>query len=113
MLAAMHVLRELGSQDKPLSEFAARFDPYFASGEINSTVSNAAEKIAQIKAEYGNHPIDELDGITISSDSGQSPWWWFNVRSSNTEPLLRLNVESSDQAACKALTDKLLGIIRS
>ena len=112
MLAAMHVLRELGSQDKPLSEFAARFDPYFASGEINSTVSNAAEKIAQIKSEYGNHPIDELDGITISSDSGQSPWWWFNVRSSNTEPLLRLNVESSDQAACKALTDKLLGIIR-
>jgi phosphomannomutase len=113
MLAAMHVLRELGSQDKPLSEFVARFDPYFASGEINSTVAKASDKIAQIRAEYEGHPLDELDGITISSEPDSSPWWWFNVRSSNTEPLLRLNVESSDQGACKGLTDKLLGIIRS
>jgi phosphomannomutase len=113
MLAAMHVLREFGLQDKPLSEFTARFDPYFASGEINSTVTDAVSKIAQIRAEYSNHPVDELDGITIASAQGESPWWWFNVRSSNTEPLLRLNVESSDQAACKALTDKVLGIIRS
>jgi phosphomannomutase len=57
--------------------------------------------------------LDELDGITFTSKPDQNPWWWFNVRSSNTEPLLRLNVESSDQAVCKALTDKLLGIIRS
>lgn len=113
MLAAMHVLREFGLQDKPLSEFASRFDPYFASGEINSTVTDASSKIAQIRAEYSNHPVDELDGITIASTEGQSPWWWFNVRSSNTEPLLRLNVESSDQVACRALTDKVLGIIRS
>lgn len=113
MLAAMQVLRELGSQSLPLSEFAARFDPYFASGEINSTVADAKAIIAQIKAEYSGQPIDELDGITISSDSEQEPWWWFNVRSSNTEPLLRLNVESSDEAVCKALTDKVLGIIRS
>jgi phosphomannomutase len=113
MLAAMHALREFGLQDKPLSEFTARFDPYFASGEINSTVTDALSKIAQIRAEYSNHPVDELDGITIASAQGESPWWWFNVRSSNTEPLLRLNVESSDQAACKALTDKVLGIIRS
>jgi hypothetical protein len=113
MLAAMHVLRELGSQSKPLSEFAAEFDPYFASGEINSTVSNAPEKLAQIRNEYQGQPLDELDGITISSETGVSPWWWFNVRSSNTEPLLRLNVESSDPGSAKALTDKLLGIIRS
>jgi len=113
MLAAMHVLRELGSQDKPLSEFAAEFDPYFASGEINSTVVNASDKISQIKAQYQDQPLNELDGITFTSKPDQNPWWWFNVRSSNTEPLLRLNVESSDQAVCKALTDKLLGIIRS
>ena len=113
MLAAMHVLREFGLQDKPLSEFAARFDPYFASGEINSTVTDASSKIAQIKAEYSNHSVDELDGITIASAEGENPWWWLNVRSSNTEPLLRLNVESSDEVACKALTDKVLGIIRS
>ena len=113
MLAAMQVLKELGSQSLPLSEFAARFDPYFASGEINSTVADAKSKISQIKAEYPNHPLDELDGITISSADSESPWWWFNVRSSNTEPLLRLNVESSDESVCKALTDKVLGIIRS
>jgi phosphomannomutase len=113
MLAAIHLLREFGLQDRPLSEFTARFDPYFASGEINSTVTDAKEKIAQIRAEYSGYPADELDGVTISSAEGQSPWWWFNVRSSNTEPLLRLNVESSDQAGCKALTDKLLEIIRS
>jgi phosphomannomutase len=113
MLAAMHVLREFGLQDQPLSEFTSRFDPYFASGEINSTVNNSADKIAQIRAEYSDQQVDELDGVTISSAEGESPWWWFNVRSSNTEPLLRLNIESSDQAACKALTDKLLGIIRS
>jgi phosphomannomutase len=113
MLAAMHVLREFGLQDKPLSEFAARFDPYFASGEINSSVTDAFAKIAQIRAEYSNHPVDELDGVTIGSAEGETPWWWFNVRSSNTEPLLRLNVESSDQETCKALTDKVLSIIRS
>ena len=113
MLAAMHVLREFGLQDQPLSEFTSHFDPYFASGEINSTVTDASSKIAQIRAEYSKNPVDELDGITIASAEGESPWWWFNVRSSNTEPLLRLNVESSDQAACKALTDKVLGIIRS
>jgi phosphomannomutase len=113
MLAAMHVLRELGSQDKPLSEFAARFDPYFASGEINSTVANTAEKISQIRAQHEGLPVDELDGVTISSAKDQNPWWWFNVRSSNTEPLLRLNVESNDLSVCKALTDKVLGIIRS
>jgi phosphomannomutase len=113
MLAAMHVLREFGLQQQPLSEFTSRFDPYFASGEINSTVTNAADKITQIRAEYSGQQADELDGVTISSAEGESPWWWFNVRSSNTEPLLRLNIESSDQAACKALTDKLLGIIRS
>jgi phosphomannomutase len=113
MLAAMHVLREFGLQDKPLSEFTARFNPYFASGEINSTVKDADSKIVQIRAEYSGYAADDLDGVTISSAEGESPWWWFNVRSSNTEPLLRLNVESSDQAACKALTDKVLGIIRS
>ena len=113
MLAAMQVLRELGNQDLPLSKFAEKFDPYFSSGEINSTVSSAQDKIAQIRTEYSSHPIDELDGITISSPPGQSPWWWFNVRSSNTEPLLRLNVESSDQTACQGLTDKVLTLIRS
>jgi phosphomannomutase len=113
MLAAMNVLLELGSQDKPLSEFAARFDPYFASGEINSTVSDAKAKIELLRAEFAGSTIDELDGITISSLPGQSPWWWLNVRSSNTEPLLRLNVESSDQDTTNSLTTRVLGLIQN
>ena len=113
MLAAMHVMREFGSQDLPLSEFAAKFDPYFASGEINSTVADAGAKIAQIKAEFQGSDFDDLDGITISSPADESPWWWFNVRSSNTEPLLRLNVESEDKKACSELTSRVLGLINS
>lgn len=113
MLAAMHVLREFGSSSLPLSEFAGKFDPYFASGEINSTVSDAKSKIAQIRLEFADMEIDELDGITVSSIDQDKNWWWFNVRSSNTEPLLRLNVESNLKASCDELTQRLLGIIRS
>lgn len=113
MLAAMHVLREFGSSSLTLSEFAAKFDPYFASGEINSTVSDAESKIAQIRSEFADMEIDELDGITVSSMDQEQNWWWFNVRSSNTEPLLRLNVESNLQASCEELTQRVLGIIRS
>lgn len=112
MLAAMHVLRELGSQTKPLSEFASEFNPYFSSGEINSTVSNASEITEQIRSQFSDLPMDHLDGLTVSSKPAQDPWWWFNVRSSNTEPLLRLNVEASDQQTCDLLTQKLLEIIR-
>jgi phosphomannomutase len=113
MLAAMHVMREFGSQELPLSEFAAKFDPYFASGEINSTVSDAGAKIAHIKSEFQGADFDDLDGITISSKAGESPWWWFNVRSSNTEPLLRLNVESEDKNRCSELTSRVLDLIKS
>jgi phosphomannomutase len=113
MLAAMHVMREFGSQDLPLSEFAAKFDPYFASGEINSTVADAAAKMAQIKSEFQGADFDDLDGITLSSPVGENPWWWFNVRSSNTEPLLRLNLESEDKNRCDELTSRVLGLINS
>lgn len=113
MLAAMHVMHELGSQALPLSEFAARFDPYFSSGELNSTVSDAGAKIRQLRQEFEGSEFDELDGLTVSSLPGSSPWWWFNVRSSNTEPLLRLNVESEDQELCDSITTRVLGIVKS
>ena len=113
MLAAMNVLLELGSQEKPLSEFSSRFNPYFASGEINSTVSDAVTKIAQIKTHFAGLPFDELDGLTISSVQGESPWWWLNVRSSNTEPLLRLNVESSDPGTTSSITKAVLDRIQA
>jgi len=113
MLAAMYVLLELGSQERPLSEFASRFNPYFASGEINSAVSDVVAKINQIKLHFAGLPLDELDGVTISSRMGESPWWWLNVRSSNTEPLLRLNVESNDSDTTEALTKTVLEIIQA
>jgi phosphomannomutase len=113
MLAAMHVMHEFGSQELPLSEFAAKFDPYFSSGEINSTVSNASAKISEIRKEFSGSVFDDLDGVTVSSASNQSPWWWFNVRSSNTEPLLRLNVESQSKELCSSITTRVLDIIHS
>jgi phosphomannomutase len=111
MLAAMHVLAALGGQDIPLSEFAAEYERYSDSGEINSTVDDTKAKIALIRAwaDANGAEIDELDGLTVSLSDGR----WFNVRSSNTEPLLRLNVEAPDQRTMGALRDEILALIRS
>ncbi|ACV80457.1 phosphomannomutase/phosphoglucomutase [Nakamurella multipartita] len=111
MLAALHVLAALGGQPRPLSEFTAEFDRYANSGEINSTVADAPAKLAEIRgwaAEHGAE-VDELDGITVTLDGGR----WFNVRSSNTEPLLRLNVEAPTAADMAALRDEILALIRA
>jgi phosphomannomutase len=114
MLAAMHVLQSLGSQAKPLSEFAKAFDPYFASGEINSTVSDAKGRIAAVRELFELRAnFDEFDGVTVTSNDGSDSWWWFNVRSSNTEPLLRLNVEASTEAKMLVIRDEVLAVIRS
>ncbi len=111
MLAAMHVLAALGGQAEPLSEFAAEYERYSDSGEINSTVADARAKLAEIRAwaAANGASVDELDGVTVSLPDGR----WFNVRSSNTEPLLRLNAEASDVAAMSALRDEILTLIRS
>ncbi len=111
MLAAMHVLAALGGQERPLSQFAAEYERYSDSGEINSTVRDAAAKLAEIRSWAADHgaELDELDGVTVSLPDGR----WFNVRSSNTEPLLRLNVEAGDAAAMTALRDEILSVIRS
>ncbi|MFJ4621312.1 phosphomannomutase/phosphoglucomutase [Streptomyces sp. NPDC088812] len=111
MLAALHVLAALGGQDAPLSSLVAQYDRYAGSGEINSTVTDQSASIAAIKAAYGTRDdvtLDELDGLTVSS--GQ---WWFNVRPSNTEPLLRLNAEARDEATMRKIRDEVLGIIRA
>ncbi|MFD7136875.1 phosphomannomutase/phosphoglucomutase [Streptomyces sp. NPDC059894] len=110
MLAALHVLAALGGQDAPLSSLVAQYDRYSGSGEINSTVADQSASIAAIKAAYGTREdvtLDELDGLTVSS--GQ---WWFNVRPSNTEPLLRLNAEAREEATMRKIRDEVLGIIR-
>jgi phosphomannomutase len=111
LLAAMHLMLQLGSQPKPLSEYAERFDPYFSSGELNSVVSDPKSVLDRIRQEFSGLEFEELDGLTVSSNT--APWWWFNVRSSNTEPLLRLNVESADPDQVRAVVERVLALIRS
>lgn len=109
MLAALHVLAALGEQDKPASELFAVYERYVASGEINSRVDDAAATVAAIEDTYGDRDgitVDHLDGLTV--DAGQ---WWFNVRASNTEPLLRLNVEAADAATMERVRDEVLALI--
>ncbi|MEU9000118.1 phosphomannomutase/phosphoglucomutase [Streptomyces caniferus] len=110
MLAAMHVLAALGGQPGPLSQLVAQYDRYAASGEINSTVDDQTGRLAAIKTAYENRAgvtLDELDGLTVTADD-----WWFNVRASNTEPLLRLNVEARDTVTADRVRDEALAIIR-
>lgn len=111
MLAALHVLAALGGQDGPLSELVASYDRYEGSGEINSTVADQADRLAAVKAAYGaaeGITLDELDGLTASSAD-----WWFNLRTSNTEPLLRLNVEARDPATLAKVRDEVLALVRA
>ena len=110
MLAAMHVLSALGEQPEPLSVIAAAFERYVASGEINSEVADQSASAGAVRARYAPLPgveVDDLDGMTV-----QAPAWWFNVRPSNTEPLLRLNVEAADPATMAAVRDDVLAVIR-
>jgi phosphomannomutase len=112
MLAALHVIAALGHtpEGTTLSSMLAPFIRYSMSGEINTEVKDQASVTAAIKAEYAQLEgvtFDEMDGLTISADQ-----WWFNVRPSNTEPLLRLNVEAKDPAKMASLRDELLAKMR-
>ena len=110
MLAALHVLAALGEQDAPLSDVLAGYGRYVATGEINSEVADQAGATARVRAEFASRPgvtFDELDGLTVTGDG-----WWFNLRPSNTEPLLRLNLEASDEDTMLRLRDEVLGIVR-
>lgn len=115
MLAAMHVLAEFGAQHGPLSELAARFTPYSLSGELNSVVDDVPAAYTRIvEAFTGRAEFDEYDGLTVEGITAESePFWWFNVRPSNTEPLLRLNVEGADTATMAAVRDEVLALIRA
>jgi Phosphomannomutase len=114
MLAAMHLLAEFGAQQGPLSELSARFSPYADSGEINSTVADVPAAYTRIVEEYsGAADFDEFDGLTVTGLVGpDEPFWWFSVRPSNTEPLLRLNVEAADAATMTRIRDHVLALIR-
>ena len=110
MLAALHVLAALGSQDAPLSQLLSSCSRYVATGEINSEVRDQATTTEEVGRAFAARPgvtLDRLDGLTVSGDG-----WWFNLRPSNTEPLLRLNAEATDEATLAALRDEVLGIVR-
>jgi phosphomannomutase len=111
MLTAMHVLAALGEQDRPLSELVAAYSRYAASGEINSTVEDAAAMLARVEGRFAAaaEEVDHLDGLTVRLPGRR----WFNLRPSNTEPLLRLNVEAPDRREMEALRDEVLAVVRA
>ena len=115
MLAAMHVLAEFGAQQQPLSAMTERFSPYALSGEINSTVADVAAATSRVREAFAARGVeDSLDGLTITGTTGEGePFWWFSVRPSNTEPLLRLNVEAADVPTMERIRDEVLALIRA
>jgi len=115
MLAAMHVIAQWGHDSRPMSELAAEYTPYFASGEINSTVTDVELATNRVLGEFLERAVvDNLDGITLTGfTQANEPFWWFSVRPSNTEPLLRLNVEAEDEQTMIAIRDEVLALIRA
>lgn len=112
MLAAMHVLAELGAQPEPLATIARRYNPYFQSGELNSKVEDIPAAYARVVEGFTGAELDELDGLTLSGDE-DGVFWWANVRPSNTEPLLRLNVEAGRRDVMEHVRDRALALIRA
>ncbi|MFN2496933.1 MAG: phosphomannomutase/phosphoglucomutase, partial [Pseudonocardiaceae bacterium] len=111
MLAALHVLAALGRQPRPLSGLMAEFSRYAASGEINSTVEDQRGRMEAVREHFAQRDgveLEELDGLTVRLPDRL----WFNLRPSNTEPLLRLNVEARDTAAVEVLRDEVLALVR-
>jgi phosphomannomutase len=110
MLAALHAIAALGEVSAPLSKILKPYCRYVASGEINSEVLDAQSSMNEISEKYGEsagNEVDHLDGLTVNGDT-----WWFNVRASNTEPLLRLNVEAKTEAGMEKIRDEVLATIR-
>ena len=110
MLAALHAIAALGEIKTPLSKLLKPYSRYLSSGEINSQVADAQISMTEIEAKFGEsagNVVDHLDGLTVNGDT-----WWFNVRASNTEPLLRLNVEAKTQARMEKIRDEVLATIR-
>jgi phosphomannomutase len=108
MIALLACLEVFSDAGKPVSEVIAPIDRRFRSGEINSRVEDIPGKLAELQAHYHDALIDRLDGVTI-----QYPDWWLNVRASNTEPLIRLNVEGDTEELMERHRDEALALIRS
>jgi len=112
MLAAMHLISELGNSQETMSEIAKRNTPYFASGEINSKVEDKQQALQRVRQELEFDSEEQFDGNTFYGKSAEN-WWWCNIRPSNTEPLLRLNVESNHEALMIEIRDIAIRQIRN
>ena len=112
MLAALHVLAALGEQAGPLSALVAAYERYAASGEINSRVQDVPGAVARARAwaQAEGAVADTLDGLVMTRE--EHPLWWFSLRASNTEPLLRLNVEAADTTTMEQVRDAVLELVR-
>ena len=108
LIASLVMISELARSGSTLSKMRMPFEPYVASGEINTTVDDQIVVIDRVREMYRTAVVDELDGLTV--DAGD---WWFNLRPSNTEPLLRLNLEAQDSASCDEHVAEVLSIITS
>ncbi len=109
MLAALHVLAELAEGDQPISGLAAALSPYMSSGEINLTVSSTADSMGAVEQSFARRTdvvVDRLDGLSVMGKD-----WWLNVRASNTEPLLRVNVEARDEKTMVSVRDSTLALL--
>ena len=113
MLAAMHLIARYGDYDGPLSQLSAEFTPYAASGEINSVIDDVPAAYTRlVDAFHTRAEVDQLDGLTFGGHVAAG-WFWFNVRPSNTEPLLRLNAEAETSELMAAVRDEVLALIRA
>lgn len=106
LIASLIMISELATSGSTLSQMRSPYEPYVASGEINTSVHDPEAVIERVRERFDGHAVDELDGLTV--DAGD---WWFNLRPSNTEPLLRLNLEAADSASCDARVAEVLNII--
>ena len=107
LIAALMVLEVIANSGMKLSVLRKQFETYSQSGEVNSRVDDVEQAIDRVKKKYSDYKMDELDGLTIEDTA-----WWCNVRPSNTEPLVRLNVEADTQELCDEKTRELLSVIR-
>jgi len=108
LIAALIVLEELSCASKPLSLLTEPFSPYIASGEINIEVEESSKVIQEVSKKYSNYGQDNLDGLTVQLEK-----CWFNLRPSNTEPLLRLNLEAEDEASYETTLQEVMNLIES
>ena len=107
LIAAAVVMEQLANSGVPMSELRKPYERYSASGEVNSVVDDPEAVMAEVATRFAHGDQDQTDGLTVSFED-----WWFNLRPSNTEPLLRLNLEASDEQSCRRHVDELLAIVR-